>query len=105
MLSYDTFVLSGSSLQAFLRPETPTTSLMHPAILEEVRMAMLVVHHYTFSNLSYHLTPYISDEFKGSYPAENFSCRRTKTAAIVNCVGDQFQLDLIPDLIKLPFSL
>ena len=58
-----------------------------------------------FSNLSDHLTSYINSEFKGSCAAENFSCGRTKTAAIVNCVGDQFQLDLIADLKKLSFSL
>ena len=78
---------------------------MYCTILAEVRMAMLVVHHNTFFNLSDHLTPYINNEFKGSRAAENFSCGRTKTAAIVNCVGDQFQLDLIADLKKLPFSL
>ena len=37
LLSYKTFFLPDSSLQAFLRPETPTTSSMHPAILAEVR--------------------------------------------------------------------
>ena len=55
--------------------------------------------------LSDHLTPYINNEFTGNRAAENFSCGRTKTAAIVNCVGDQFQLDLIADLKKLTFSL
>ena len=90
LLSYETFFLSGSSLQALLRPETPATSLMHPAILAEVRMAMLVVHSNMFFNLSDHLTPYINNEFKGSSAAENFLCGLTKTATIVNCVGDQF---------------
>ena len=78
---------------------------MHPAILAGVRMTMLVVHHKTFFNLSDHLSPYVNNEFKGSRAAENFSCGRTKTAAIVSCVGDQFQLDQIADLKKLPFSL
>ena len=98
LLSNDTFFLSGSFLQAFICPETPTTSSMHPAFLVEVRMAMLVVHHNPFFNLSDYLTLYIKNEFKGSHAAENFSCGRTKTAAIVICVGDQFQLDLIADL-------
>ena len=102
MLSYDT---SGSSLQAFLRPKTTTISSMHPAILAEVRMTMLVIHYNTFFNLSDHLTQYINNKFKGSCTAENLSCGRTKTAAIVNCVGDLFQLDLMADLKKLPFSL
>ena len=88
LLSYDFFFLSGSSLQAFLLPETPTTSSMHPGILAPVRIAMLAIHHYVFFNLSDHLTPYINNELKGSRAAENFSCLRTKTAEIVKCVGD-----------------
>ena len=104
LLSYKTFFLSGSSLQAFLRPETPRTFSMHPAILAEVRKAMLAIHHNTFFYLSDHLTPYINNEFKGSRAAENFSCERSKTAAIVNCVDVQFQLDLIAYLKKLSFS-
>ena len=78
---------------------------MHPAILAEVRMTMLVIHYNTFFNLSDHLTQYINNKFKGSCTAENLSCGRTKTAAIVNCVGDLFQLDLMADFKKLPFSL
>ena len=105
LLSYDTFFLSGLSLQAFLLPEAPTTSSMHLAILAQVRMAMLVVHHDMLFNLSDNLTPYINNEFKGSRAAENFSCLLAKTVSIVNCVGDQFQLDLMADLKKLPFSL
>ena len=105
LLSYDTFFLLGSSLQTFLRPETPTTSSTHPAILDEVRMAMLVVHHNTFFNLSDHLTPYINNELKGNRAAEHFLCGCTKTSAIVNCVGDHFQLDVIADLKNLPFIL
>ena len=95
-----TFFLSASFLQAFLRPETPATSLMHPTILAEVRMTTFVVHHNRFFNLSDHLTLYINNEFKSSRAAENFSCGRTKTAAVVNYVRVQFQLDLITDLKK-----
>ena len=72
---------------------------MLPAILAQVRVAMLVVHHYMFFNLSDHLTLYINNEFKDG-TAENSSCLHTKTAAIINCVGDQFQLDLIVNLKK-----
>ena len=68
-------------------------------------MAMLVVHHNTFFNLSDHLTPYINNEMKGSGAAEHFLCGRTKTSAIVNCVGDQFQLDVMADLKNLSFIL
>ena len=75
-LSYGTFFLSGSSLQAFLSSETPMTS-MHPAILAELSMAMLVIHHNTFFNLSDHQTPYINNEFKSWCAAENFLSERT----------------------------
>ena len=68
-------------------------------------MAMLAVHHDTFFNVSDHLTPYINKEFKASRAAENFSFRRTKTASIVTCVGDQFHFGLIVDLENLPFNL
>ena len=61
----------------FVQLETTTIFLMHPVILVEVRMAMLVVHHDKF------LTPYINNKFKGSHAAENFSCGCTKTVAIV----------------------
>ena len=65
LLSYNTYFLSGSFLQAFLCPEKPTTSSMHPVILAEVMaMAMLFVHHITFFNLSDHITLYINNEFK-----------------------------------------
>ena len=46
----------------------------------------------------YHLTPYIQSEFKWSKAAENVSCRRTKTAAIVNCLGSHYRKELISDL-------
>ena len=78
---------------------------MHPVTFAEVRIAMLVVHHNTFFNLSDHLSLYVNNEFKGSCAAEKIFCGRAKTVAIVNCVGDQFQLDLITDLKKLLFSL
>ena len=50
-------------------------------------MAMLVVHHSTFFNLSDHLTPYINNKFKGSCAAENFSCGHTKRAAIITVLA------------------
>ena len=68
-------------------------------------MALLIVHHHTFFWLSDHLTPYIQSEFKGSKAAENFSCRRTKTATIVNCLGSHYQKELISDLRSTPFSV
>ena len=41
-----------------------------------------------------HLSPFIKKEFT----AELFSCGRTKTAAIVNCMGDYFFEDLKSDI-------
>ena len=63
-------------------------------------MALTIVHHNHkgFIRLSDHLTPFIQAEFKGSRATENFSCRRTKTATIVNCLGDNYQTELIGDL-------
>ena len=44
----------------------------------------------SFFNISDHLSPLIRSEYIGSKAAENFSCGRTKTAAIVKCLGDYF---------------
>ena len=70
-------------------------------------MALTIVHHNHkgFIRLSDHLTPFIQAEFKGSRATENFSCRRTKTATIVNCLGDYYQIELIGDLKSSPFSI
>ena len=73
--------------------------------MAEVKMALLIVHHNTFFRLSDDLTPYIQLEFKGSKAAENFSCHRTKTAAIVNCLGSHYQKELISDLRSTLFSI
>ena len=37
--------------------------------------------------------------------AENFLCGRTKTAAIVNCLGDRFFEKLKNDMQEMPYSL
>ena len=70
-------------------------------------MALTIVHHNHkgFIRLSDHLTPFIQAEFKVSRATENFSCRRTKTATIVNCLGDYYQIELIGDLKSSPFSI
>ena len=51
--------------------QEPSSNTIHPTIEAEVKMAMLLVRHDTFFNLSDHLTHYISKEFKGSAAAEN----------------------------------
>ena len=67
-------------------------------------MAMMIVHHNTFFNLSDHLTQIVKSEFQGSAAAENFACGRTKTSAIINCLGDEFKAELVDDMKKFPFS-
>ena len=96
---------TNSSLRRFLRKpaeEDPTT--VHPSIQAEVKMTMMIVHHNTFFNLSEHLTQIVKSEFQGSAAAENFACGRTKTSAIINCLGDEFKAELVDDMKKFPFS-
>ncbi|KAJ8030946.1 hypothetical protein HOLleu_27502 [Holothuria leucospilota] len=76
-----------------------------PTIAVETKMVMLLIQHNTFFNISDHLTPLIRNEFKGSTVAESFSCSRTKTAAIVNCLGDHFFEKLKTDMQNQPYSL
>ena len=90
-------------MDAFCRK--PASSSIDPSIEAEVKMAMLIVQHNTFFNLSDHLTQFIKREFKGSEAAKNFSCGRTKTAAIVNCLGNHFFKKLSEDMKELPFSM
>ena len=80
------------------RKQSSSSNDIHQSIMAEVKMALLIVHHNTFFRLSDDLTPYIQLEFKGPKAAENFSCRRTKTAAIVNCLGSHYRKELISDL-------
>ena len=44
-------------------------------------------------------------EFKDSKAAENFSCGRTKTAAIINCTGDDIKQELVKGMSQSPFSI
>ena len=68
-------------------------------------MVMLLVQHNMFFNLSDHLCTLIRNELKASAVAESFSCSRTKTAAIVNCLEDNFFQKLKIDMQNLPYSL
>ena len=58
-----------------------------------------------FFNISYHLSPLIRSEFRRSQAAETFSCGRTKTDAIVNCLGDHFFEKLKSDMQGMPYTL
>ena len=94
---------TSSSLRKFLRkPAEEDATTVHPSIQAEVKMAMMIVHHNTFFNLSDHLTRLVNSEFQGSAAAENFG--RTKTSAIINCLGNEFKAELVEDMKKFPFS-
>ena len=66
---------------------------------------MLPILHNSFFNISDHLSPLIRSEFRGSQAAENVSCGRTQTAAIVNYLGDYFFEKLKSDMQEMPYSL
>ena len=68
-------------------------------------MALLIVHHNTFFNISDHLMRYVKGEFKDSKATKNFSCGRTETAAIINCIGDDTKQELEKDMSQSPFSI
>ena len=44
-------------------------------------------------------------EFKDSKAAKNFSCRKTKMAAIINCIGGDIKQELVKDMSQRPFSI
>ena len=95
---------TNSSLRRFLRkPAEEDLTTVHPPIQAEVKMAMMIIHHNTFFNLSDHLTQIVKSEFQGSGAAENFARGRTKTSASINCLGDEFKGELVDDMKKFPF--
>ncbi|CAB3991851.1 Hypothetical predicted protein, partial [Paramuricea clavata] len=96
---------TSSSLRQFLKKRDDPSIVVHPSIQAEVKMALMIVHHNTFFNLSDHLTPIIKSEFHGSAAAEKFSCGRTKTSAIVNCIGADFKIELVNYMKNSPFSI
>ena len=85
--------------------QKPSTSEIDPSIQAETKCVMLLIQHNSLFNISDHLSPLIRSEFRGSQAAENFSCGRTKTAAIVNCLGDHFFEKLNSDIQEMPCSL
>ena len=70
--------------------QKPSTSQVDPSTQTETKCVMLLIQHNSFFNISDHLSPLIRSECRESQAAENFSCGRTKTAAIVNYLGDHF---------------
>ena len=51
-------------------------------------MAMFIIQHNTFFNLSDQMSQFIRQEFKGSKGTEKFACGRTNKLAIVSCIGN-----------------
>ena len=52
----------------------PKHNEINPSIKDEIEMALPIVHHDTFFNLSNHMTQYIKNEFNGSNAAKKISC-------------------------------
>ena len=65
---------------------------------------MMLVQHNTFMN-DHLTTPIINKYFKDSDAGKAYMCRRTKTAAIVNCIGDDVFENVKSSMQQGPFSL
>ena len=103
-LSHNIRVFS-RSLSGNTKLALPKQNEIHPSLNAEIKMVLLIVHHNTFFNLSDHLTQYVKGDFKESKATKNFSCGRTKTAAIINCIGDDIKQELVKDMSQSPFSI
>ena len=103
-LSHNIMVFS-RSLSGNTKLALPKQNEIHPSLNAKIKIALLIVHHNTFFNLSDHLTQYVKGEFKDSKAAKNFSCGRTKTAAIISCIGDDMEQELVKDMSQSPFSI
>ena len=51
------------------------------------------------------MTQFIKNDFKGSNAVKKICCGRTKTAAKINCLGEDLKKDLIKDMNSSSFSL
>ena len=91
-------------MNMFFTTHVPSNT-QHPSISAEVHMAMLLMHHNSFLNLSDHMTKFISKEFKGCAAADQFACGRTKTTAIVNCIESHMKEELVSAMRTEPFSI
>ena len=75
-----------------------------PCISAEVKMVMMLVQH-IFFNLSDHLTPIIKQKFKENTATQKFSCCLTKTAGIINYLGEHYFNSIVNEKHELPFSI
>lgn len=78
-------------MRQFLQRKPNEESKIHVSVRSKVKIALMIVHHNTFFNLSDHLTKIIKSAFQGSAAAEQFACGATETSAIVNRIGDDFK--------------
>ena len=91
------------TLNFFHRPTQESD--LPPSIAAEVACSMMLVQHNTFMNISDHLTPIINKHFKDSDAGKAYMYRRTRTAAIVNCIGDDVFENVKSSMQQGPFSL
>ena len=82
-----------------------SASDINPSIKSEVQRSMFIVQHNTFFNLSDHLTKIVRQEFSDSQAGRGCSCGRTKTAALINCIGDHVFNDLKSSMQLQTFSI
>ena len=90
----------------FSKKFTTSVSGDHRISAAVFKSVLLVVQQNTFFNIMQwnHLAPLIRKEFTDSHIAKQFTCGRTKTAAIVNCIGDYFFENLKDNMQNLRFS-
>ena len=66
----------------------PTTyQSVHPSIVAEVKMVLILIHRNTILNLSDHMTQHVKVEVKGIKAVERFSFNKTKAVTIINWTG------------------
>ena len=65
----------------------------------------MLVQHNTFFRISDHLSEIVNNEFVGCIAGKEYQCHRTKTGAIVNCIGNDFFEQLKSSMQESPYSL
>ena len=51
------------------------------------------------------MSPLIREEFHDSSIAQSFTCSRTNTRTILNCIGENYFDKLMSDMREVPFSI
>ena len=89
----------------FIKKASTTAVPEDPSISAVVKCVNLVVQHNSFFNILDHLALIIRSEFSDSKVAKKFTSGKTKTAAIVNSIGDYFFEELKSSMEENPFSI